>query len=134
MTNWVRTSNLEHVQRGVAGHFVQASRNVAALGRMARGDWLVTYSPRVTDQGELIQAFTAIGRVADDSPYPDAAAQDGEWRRRVDYLDGTAAPIRPLIGELSFIVDKRHWGVRFRLGLFRIGDDDLALIKSAMAP
>nr|WP_090346721.1 EVE domain-containing protein [Mycolicibacterium malmesburyense]CRL79318.1 hypothetical protein CPGR_05305 [Mycolicibacterium malmesburyense] len=135
MTNWINTVSRDHVELGVRGRFTQANHGKPTmLRRMARGDWLVFYSPRtVYPDGPPLQAFTAIGRVADDEPYLDPATDDAErWRRNVDFLDSTETPIRPLIERLDFIEDKSRWGYKFRFGVFKIGDVDLEVIRSAM--
>ena len=71
MTNWINTVSRDHVQRGVRGRFTQANHGKPhALRRMARGDWIVFYSPRTSHpDGDSLQAFTAIGQVVDDEPY-----------------------------------------------------------------
>ncbi len=135
MTNWINTVSRDHVERGVRGRFTQANHGKPTmLRRMARGDWIVFYSPRtVYPDGPPLQAFTAIGQIADDEPYLDPASPDEErWRRNVDFLDCRETPIRPLIEHLEFIEDKSRWGYKFRFGVFKIGDDDLEVICSAM--
>jgi len=54
------------------------------------------------------------------------------WRRNVDFKECKEVPIKPLIGDLSFIQDKTHWWYKFRLGLFEIPEKDFELIKGAM--
>ncbi len=135
MTNWINTVSRDHVQRGVRGRFTQANHGKPhMLRKMARGDWIVFYSPK-TDypKGDPLQAFTAIGQVADDEPYQ-AEVSEGvsPWRRNVDFLDCAETPIKPLIERLGFIEDKSRWGYKFRFGVFRIDDDDLDVIRSAM--
>ncbi|OBB48470.1 EVE domain-containing protein [Mycobacterium sp. 852002-51961_SCH5331710] len=135
MTNWINTVSRDHVELGVRGRFTQANHGKPhMLRRMARGDWIVFYSPRtIYPDGPPLQAFTAIGQVADDEPYLDPASPDGErWRRNVDFLDAHETPIRPLLEHLDFIEDKARWGYKFRFGVFKIGDDDLEVIRSAM--
>lgn len=104
------------------------------LRKMARGDWIVFYSPKaVYPDGGPLQAFTAIGQVADDEPYQVELPDDvHSWRRNVDFLSCTETPIRPLIDRLGFIEDKKRWGYKFRFGVFRIDDHDLEVIRSAM--
>ncbi|OBG97814.1 EVE domain-containing protein [Mycobacterium sp. E136] len=135
MTNWINTVSRDHVELGVRGRFTQANHGKPhMLRRMARGDWIVFYSPRtIYPDGPPLQAFTAIGQVSDDEPYLDPASPDGErWRRNVDFLDAHETPIRPLLEHLDFIEDKVRWGYKFRFGVFKIGDDDLEVIRSAM--
>ncbi|KWX65909.1 EVE domain-containing protein [Mycobacterium sp. NAZ190054] len=135
MTNWISTVSRDHVERGVRGRFAQANHGKPHLLRkMSRGDWIVFYSPKtVHPDGEPLQAFTAIGRVADDEPYQVEMTADVQpWRRNVDFLECVETPIRPLLDELGFIEDKARWGYRFRFGVFRIDDHDLDVIRSAM--
>ncbi|OBB74923.1 EVE domain-containing protein [Mycobacterium sp. 852014-52144_SCH5372336] len=135
MTNWINTVSRDHVEFGVRGRFTQANHGKPnMLRRMARGDWIVFYSPRaVYPDGPPLQAFTAIGQIADDEPYLDPASPDVErWRRNVDFLDAHETPIRPLLEKLDFIEDTARWGYKFRFGVFKIGDDDLDVIRSAM--
>ncbi|KUI45886.1 EVE domain-containing protein [Mycobacterium sp. GA-1199] len=134
MTNWINTVSRDHVELGVRGRFTQANHGKPTmLRRMARGDWVVFYSPRtVYPDGPPLQAFTAIGQIADDEPYLDASPEAERWRRNVDFLDCAETPIRPLIEHLDFIEDKSRWGYKFRFGLFKIGDADLEVIRSAM--
>ncbi|WP_179466736.1 EVE domain-containing protein [Mycolicibacterium vinylchloridicum] len=131
-TYWINTVSADHVQRGVAGGFTQANHGKPhMLRKMARGDWIVFYSPKTAlEHGESLQAFTAIGRVTDDEPYQDDPS--GPSRRRMEFLPCTATPIRPLLDQLEFIVDPRHWGYKFRFGVFRIEERDFLLIRSAM--
>jgi hypothetical protein len=131
-TYWINTVSADHVQRGVAGGFTQANHGKPhMLRKMARGDWIIFYSPKTAlEQGESLQAFTAIGRVADDEPYQEDPA--GPSRRRMEFLPCTATPIRPMLGQLEFVVDPQRWGYKFRFGVFRIEEPDFLLIRSAM--
>jgi hypothetical protein len=136
MTHWINTVSRDHVQRGVAGGFTQANHGKPhMLRKMARGDWIVFYSPKSHFQGgEPLQAFTAMGQVTDDAAYQAEMAPDFHpWRRNVEFLPCVEAPIRPLIGGLDFIEDKTRWGYKFRFGVFAISEHDFELIRSAMA-
>src|SRR5690349_25054818 len=64
-TNWINTVSRDHVERGVRGRFTQANHGKPhMLRRMAKGDWIVFYSPKtVYPEGEPLQDFTAIGHV-----------------------------------------------------------------------
>ncbi|MGE5694787.1 MAG: EVE domain-containing protein [Candidatus Sericytochromatia bacterium] len=135
MTNWIITASRDHVLEGVRGRFTQANHGKAnMLRRMAKGDLVVFYSPKTTlDGGEPLQAFTAIGQIADDEPYQvEVSPEFAPWRRNVDFLPVNETPIRPLIDGLNFVEDKKRWGYRFRFGVFKIDDHDLELIRTAM--
>ncbi|WP_199254755.1 EVE domain-containing protein [Mycolicibacterium mengxianglii] len=135
MTAYINTISAEHVQRGVAGGFTQTDHGKPdRLRRLVRGDWIAFYSPK-TDypSGEPLRMFTALGQIADDEPYQVEVSPDFRpYRRKVEFLDCTPVPIRPLIEQLDFIEDKQHWGFRFRFGLFRINSHDFDVIRTAM--
>jgi hypothetical protein len=132
---WINTVSRDHVERGVRGRFTQANHGKPQMLKwMTRGDWIVFYSPKTGyPGGEPLQAFTAIGQVADDETYKVEMSPDFQpWRRNVEFLDCAETPIRSLIGQLEFIEDPARWGYRFRFGVFKISDHDLAVIRSAM--
>jgi predicted RNA-binding protein len=135
MKSWVNTISRDHVRVGVEGGFTQAGHGKASvLKRLGAGDWLVFYSPKTSlERGERLQAFTAMGRVADDEVYQvEMAPGFVPWRRNVKFVDCAETPIAPLIDSLSFINDNKRWGYIFRFGLFEIPQRDLELIRRAM--
>ncbi len=135
MKYWINTISRDHVQRGVAGGFTQANHGKpTTLKRLKTGDWIVFYSPKTSYQdGEPLQAFTAIGQVTDDELYQVEMAPNFEpWRRNVEFYRCKETPIRPMIDELSFIKDKTHWGYTFRFGLFPIPKTDFLKIQQAL--
>ena len=137
MKYWVNTISRDHVRVAVEGGFTQAGHGKASgLRRLSAGDWIVFYSPKTSLQGgEPLQAFTAIGRIADDALYQVEMAQGFvPWRRNVEFLECVETPIKPLIDALSFIKDKQHWGYMFRFGLIEIPQTDFELIRQRMAP
>ncbi|RCS59452.1 EVE domain-containing protein [Parvibium lacunae] len=132
---WIGVVSDSHVQRGVTGGFCQLCHGKAApLKRMQQGDWLIYYSPKYDmNRTEPYQAFTALGRVADNAIYQFAMTPDFiPWRRQIDYLSVTPAPIRPLLDQLDFIQDKQHWGAVFRHGYVEINQRDFLLISQAL--
>lgn len=135
MTYWINTVSRDHVERGMAGGFTQANHGKPyMLRKMARGDWIIFYSPKTRfGGGEPLQAFTAIGQVSDDEAYQaEMTPEFHPWRRAVEFLPCAEAPIRPLLDGLEFITDKTRWGYRFRFGVFEIGADDFELLRAAM--
>ena len=135
MRCWVNTISRAHVRAGVEGGFTQAQHGrPSALKRLGQGDWIVFYSPRTEVQGgDVVQAFTAIGRVEDAAPYQvEMTPQFHPWRRRVAFVPAQEAPIRPLLDSLSFVKDRRQWGMVFRRGLFEIPEADFRVIARAM--
>jgi predicted RNA-binding protein len=135
MNYWINTISRDHVRVGVAGGFTQAGHGKnTGLKRLKVGDWIVFYSPQTAyHDGESLQAFTAIGQVKDEELYQvEMAPGFVPWRRNVDFMKCHEVPIRPLIGDLSFIKDKTHWGYMFRFGLFQIPESDFRLIRDSM--
>jgi hypothetical protein len=132
---WIGAVSQSHVARGVDGGFCQLCHGKAApLKRMAKGDWLIYYSPKVDFEGdEPYQRFTAIGRIVGDTAYEFAMSKDFvPFRRDVEYLKAAHVPIRPLLEKLSFIKDPKRWGYAFRFGHFEIAKQDFDLIAIAM--
>jgi hypothetical protein len=132
---WIGVVSRDHVENAVAHGFVQLNHGKAApLARMQAGDGFAFYSPRESyPEGATLQAFTAIGSVADVPIYETTMPELGKiYRRDVAFLDATPAPIRPLVPQLTFIRSKTHWGVAFRFGLVRVPRDDFATIAAAM--
>lgn len=135
MKYWINTISLDHVQRGVAGGFTQANHGKpTTLKRLEAGDWLVFYSPKTSyEVGEPLQAFTAIGLVADEELYQvEMAPGFVPWRRNIHFKKCQCVSIKGLINELSFITDKTHWGYKFRFGLFEIPEKDFNTIRDGM--
>lgn len=132
---WIGVVSQDHVANAVAHGFVQLNHGKSEpLERMQPGDGFAFYSPRESyPNGAMLQAITAIGRVADGDVYETEMPGLGAvFRRNVKFLDATAAPIRPLVPQLTFIRSKTHWGAAFRFGLVRVPREDFALIATAM--
>jgi hypothetical protein len=132
---WVGVVSRSHVQIGVKGGFIQLGHGKKApLQKLHAGDGLAMYSPR-TDypDGEVLQAFTAIGVVASGEIYQVEMSPDFKpFRVDVRFHKGREALIRPLIDELSFIKNKTHWGAALRFGQLAIPLVDFKIIAQAM--
>lgn len=136
--NWIAVASAEHARIG-RDHkpmgFMQVGHGKGApLKRLAPGDRVVYYAPAMVYGGsDRLQSFVSIGVVQPGEPYTaDMGNGFVPWRRDVRYARAQEAPIAPLLPRLAFIDDPKHWGYKFRFGLFEIGDADLALIAGAM--
>jgi hypothetical protein len=133
---WIGVVSKDHVDLAVAGGYAQLNHGKAGpLERMHAGDGFAFYSPRSSyPNGEALQAFTAIGRIRTGIVYQAKEVADGlrPFRLDVDYLPAQAAPVKPLIEQLSFIRSKTHWGAAFRFGIVHVPAGDFALIAGAM--
>lgn len=134
-TGWIAVASAAHVRIGCAGGFMQVCHGKGApLKRLRPGDRVVYYSPgERMGEGSTLQAFTAIGRVRDAAVVQHDMG-DGfvPWRREVSYASSRPAPIRPLLDQLAFTRGEKHWGARFRYGLFEVSEQDMRCIAEAM--
>jgi EVE domain len=132
---WIGVASKDHVRRGVEGGFCQLGHGKkTALERMKPGDWIVYYSPRtMLKGGETIQAFTALGQIADgDVQVGDMGANFKPYRRDVRFLEVTDAPIRPMLEHLSFILDPKRWGYPFQRGHLEMTRADFDVIAKSL--
>jgi hypothetical protein len=135
MKYWIQVSSKDHVLAGMNGGFAQVSHGkYADLQLLRKEDLIFFYSPGTLFRaGEILQAFTAVARVADDAPYQaEPSANTRAWRRKATPLTCEEAPIAPLIPDLAFIEDKAHWGASLPRGMFEIGEEDARRIAGAM--
>lgn len=130
---WVGVAVAAHVARGMREGFAAFAHGArAAAARPAQGDRVVYYAPRTDVDGPPCQAFVALGTVTDAAPQQRDLGGFQPWVRQVAWEPVTPAPIRPLLEALSFIPDKRGWGMVFRRGLFRVPPVDFAVIEAAL--
>ncbi|UQU63451.1 EVE domain-containing protein [Couchioplanes caeruleus] len=132
MNHWLGVVCRDHVRHGTERGIAQLGHGKRdGLARLAAGDWLVYYSPRTSlRDGEPLQAFTALGVVADDEIWQAHEGDFHPWRRRVGYLpDVTETPIRSLGLELTA---RPGWGAQLRRGLVPLTVEDFGRIHAAM--
>jgi len=134
MKYWVGVVSKNHVQRGVQLGVAQTGHGKrSGLARMTAGDYLAYYSPKESYEGNVpLQAFTAIGKVADNEIWQADEGEFKPFRRRVQYFKGHDAPIRPLLDVLSLTAGKTNWGYVFRYGLVEVTKEDFQVIAAAM--
>ena len=106
----------------------------SAVQRLNPGDRVIYYAPRSDFDGEPLQAFVAHATVTGDAPCQRAfsGAEGLFWARDAMFDTVTDVPVRPLIGDLTFVRDKAHWGMAFRQGGFRISREDYERIATLL--
>ncbi len=136
--HWIAVASAEHARLGRDHQpvgFMQVGHGKGApLRRLASGDSVAYYSPTTVLGGkDRLQSFVSIGVVQAGEPYRvEMSPGFAPWRRDVRYLPAQEAPIAPLLPQLDFIDDPRHWGYKFRFGLFEISAHDMAQIARAL--
>ena len=133
--HWIGVVSRSHVMIGVQGGFMQLNHGKKApVQRLRAGDALAVYSPRTEyPDGAPLQSFTAIGIVRTGEIYQVEMAPDFKpYRVDVQFLPCHEAPIKPLVGQLSFIKSKTNWGAAFRFGQLKVPAADFLLVAQAM--
>jgi hypothetical protein len=132
---WIGVVSASHVSYAVDEGIAQTCHGKAgSLGRMRSGDWLIYYSPCTEMKGgEVLQAFTAIGRVLDNIVYR-FKISDGfiPHRRNMSYLSCRTVKIAGLLDKLTFTRKQHNWGYSFRFGQFEINREDFLTIANEM--
>lgn len=135
---WIAVACAEHARRGrehAPGGFMQVCHGKEGpLRRLRPGDVVAYYAPSTTMGGkDRLQSFVSLGVVLPGQPYQaDMGGGFLPFRRDVHYLAVRPAPIMPLLDALDFVEDRRHWGQKFRYGLFEVSAHDMLLIAHAM--
>jgi hypothetical protein len=139
MRYWINVISSNHVKKGMEGGFTQYGHGKrTALETLSPGDIMVFYSARetVARNSPAVQRFTAHAKVKDSPVYQvEMSSTFKTWRKDMEFTPESKvkhADIRPLIGKLDFIKDKKHWGMAFRRGLFEISEKDYGVIAEKM--
>jgi hypothetical protein len=133
MTAWLGVVSRAHVQRGVTGGFAQLCHGKAQpLRRMARGDWLVYYSPTIEMGGDALRAFTAIGQVEGAEIYRyDMGGGFVPYRRDIRYAEAQEVALDVIKQRLEFCA-RPNWGMALRRGHLPLAAADFVTIAAAM--
>jgi EVE domain len=135
---WIAVACAEHAQRGrdhARVGFMQVCHGQGGpLRRLHPGDVIAYYAPSTTMGGkDRLQSFVSLGVVQPGQPYQaDMGGGFVPFRRDVRYVAAEPAPIAPLLDALEFVDNRRHWGQKFRFGLFEVSVRDMARIAQAM--
>lgn len=139
MRYWINTICEAHVRKGYNGGFTQAGHGSrVGLDKLSEGDKIIFYAPRISIErsAPASQKFIAHGTITDSRSYQVKVTPTFKpFRRRMEFSPAseiTDVSVGPLIVELDFIKDKKHWGLAFRRGLFQISERDYELIASKM--
>jgi hypothetical protein len=136
MRYWLGVVSRSHVERGVAGGFAQLCHGRARpLERMQAGDWLIYYSPATEMRGgERLQAFTALGQLADDRVYEfDMGSGFVPFRRDVRYERVRPVALASLSPRLH-LTARPGWAMQLRRGHLELDEHDFALLRDALVP
>ncbi|UZR97949.1 EVE domain-containing protein [Chondrinema litorale] len=135
MKNWIIVASKDHVKKGITGGFAQTCHGKSVqLKRMRTGDRVIYYSGKeYINKPEKCQQFTAIGEVKGEDIYQVEMNPDFcPFRIDIDFFEAEDVSILPLIDELQFIENKKHWGYPFRWGILEINEHDYKLVADLM--
>ena len=129
---WIGVVSKEHVLRGVEGGFCQVCHGKKApLNRMKKGDYLLYYSPKYQLNGqEKLQAFTAVGKILDDTAYQVEMFEDFfPFRRDVSYYQ----PVKDChIEQVRTHPEWRQYASQIRYGHFEVSKEFFLYIFEQM--
>ncbi|SER65589.1 EVE domain-containing protein [Tranquillimonas rosea] len=134
MAHWIGV-----VHRAQARMAREAGQVAFSHGResLVRGldvdDTVIYYAPKSDRDGVPVQAFVAHATVTGAAPY-ETEFRPGltGWVRDARFDDVREVPVKPMLDSLSFVPNKRNWGLTFRGGRFSIPPEDYARIAGAM--
>ena len=135
MKYWINTIAKDHVMVGKKEGFVQAGHGKKApIEKLQTNDYMIFYSPKTSLQnGKPVRAFTAVAKIKEGDAYQVIISDTFQpYRKDAEYEPCQEVAIKPLIEQLEFITNKKHWGLRFRSGLFEIDRHDFDLIYRLM--
>ena len=133
MTSWLGVVSADHVARGVRLGIVQTNHgHRGGLARMHPGDTLIYYSSvqRLGDKTPL-QAFTAIGEIADGEIWQADEGDFKPFRRAVRYRTARPVPLASIRAELD-LTAAPNWGYQLRRGLIQLTEHDAAALAAAL--
>lgn len=135
MRFWIGVVSRSHALKGIKEGFTQVCHGKKSpLARMKRNDWFIFYSPKMEFEGkDPCQKFVGIGQVKTGDVYEfDMGGGFKPFRIDIEYKDCIETSIHPLIEKLSFIRNKKSWGMAFRFGHIEIPQEDFLLIAESM--
>lgn len=121
MKYWLGVVSKEHVLKGKSENIAQVCHGKKEpLGKLKKGDWLIYYSPGEIMGCSNLQAFTAVGIVADDHIY--------QFKMSENSKDVLISQIKTQLG----FTQNKNWGYNLRRGLVELTKDDFFIITTAM--
>ena len=130
------TASKDHAEAAVKGGFIQAGHGKkSSIAKLRKGDGIVIYSPATEfEGGEKCQKITAVGEVSCDEVY--RTEQNANFKPyRVDVLYNEIQPkdFRDFLDLLSFVKNKKAWGMYVRNSIREIPRKDFRLIRDQVA-
>ena len=117
-----------------AGFVAFSHGKESAVRGLSPGDTVIYYAPKTDFDGDPVQAFVALADVTGETP-EERAFMGGDfiaWTRAATFRDVSEVPVKPMLEELSFVKNPKHWGMAFRNGKFEISAEDHGKIAEAM--
>ena len=130
---WIGVVGAKHAEIGKDRGFCAFSHGKKqAVSRLSPGDRFAYYSPREGyKEGDVVQAFVALGTVLEGAPYEVDFDGNPGWVRPAQTDIFARAPVKPLLDKLTFVSNPNYWGMAFRRSLFEVSTEDFAVIEGA---
>lgn len=135
MKYYIGVASKNHIEIGKKLGFCQFCHGKqSVVKKLKKDDWIIYYSSKIEfGKNDICQKFTAIGQITDEKEYQiEQFAGFCPWRRNIQYYNSIDVDIRLLLEDLSFIKNKKNWGVFFRYGFFEISYEDFEILKNKM--
>jgi hypothetical protein len=132
--HWIIVSPLASVNQSVDRGSHRFGEEAPAR-QLRRQDKVIFYSAVMDSiNRNKCQMFTASGEVADDEVETHITDEGFVWfQRKISFFSCRPSPIHPLLKQLSFIHDLRHWGWPFKSRQFEISAEDYQVIVQSMS-
>lgn len=135
MKYFIIVASKDHIENGVVKGFAQAGHGKKApMERLQQNDRIVfNASKDKLQDGQPYQKFIALGEITDTQTFQIIVNEYFQpWRRKAKFVPCNEIEIRPLIEQLEFIPNKKHWGFPLRSGFLEIPKADFDLISEKM--
>lgn len=131
---WIGVAHLKQAKAAEGAGFVAFSHGrESAVRKVSPGDRVIYYSPKTDFEGTAVQAFVALATVMGEPEQRQMPNTDfTPWTRAAEFTTVSEVPVKPMLEDLTFVTNPRHWGMAFRRSLFEITEGDFILISNAM--
>ncbi len=126
---WLLTATLKNWRIAEDRSTFGCHGNRSFLNKIKKGDYYVAFVPGIGIIGRGVinsEHFTSGIRLWEDKAY------SHRFQISTPVVTNKVLPVASIVDDLSFVTDKKHWGVFFRSGIREIPLDDYQLIAKKL--